>query len=129
MASAAFLSGTMVQGLVKLNHPDYALQRWHGTLIFYAVVFFSLFINTYLARILPEIEALVLLFHVMGYFAILVPLVYLAPHGSARSVFAEFTNDGGWSPKPLSFFIGTSTGMFSFIGTSRLIYMSPANQS
>jgi choline transport protein len=129
MASAAFLSGTMVQGLVKLNHPDYIMKRWHGTLIFYAVVFFSLFINTYLARILPEIEALVLLFHLMGYFAVLIPLVYLAPHGNASSVFANFTNEGGWSPRGLSFFIGTSTGMFSFIGMSRFKHMYPVKKN
>lgn len=117
MASAAFLSGTMTQGLVVLNHPDYTLERWHGTLIFYAVVLFSLFINTYLARILPEVEALVLLFHLMGYFAVMIPLVYLAPHGTAKSVFATFTTEGGWPNKGISFFVGTSTGMFSFIGS------------
>lgn len=47
----------MVQGLVSLNHNGYVFQRWHGTLLFYAIILFSLMVNTYLARLLPKIEA------------------------------------------------------------------------
>ena len=106
----------MIQGLLILNYPDYVSYRWHGTLLFYAIVLVSLVINTWLARLLPKIEALVLIVHVVGFFCILIPLVYLAPHGSAESVFATFRNDGGWSSTGLAFFVGLSTSMYSFIG-------------
>ena len=106
----------MIQGLLILNYPDYIFHRWHGTLLFYAIVLVSLFINTWLARLLPKIEALVLIVHVIGFFCILIPLVYLAPHGSVQSVFATFSNEGGWSSTGLAFFIGLSTSMYSFIG-------------
>jgi amino acid transporter len=115
-AGASFLAGTMIQGLVALNNESYVIERWHGTLILYAIVAFSLFINTYLARLLPEIEAIVLLLHIAGFFCVLIPLVYLAPHGSAVDVFGTFRNAGGWEDKGLSFFVGLSTSMFSFIG-------------
>jgi choline transport protein len=108
----------MIQGLAALNYPSYVFERWHGTLILYGIIFLSLFVNTYLARILPEIEAVVLLLHVIGFFVVLIPLVYLAPPGSAHSVFGTFTNDSGWS-KGLSFCIGLATSMFSFIGRSQ----------
>lgn len=116
ISSAAFFSGTMIQGLLVLNYPDYVFERWHGTLLFYIVVIFSLFVNTYLARLLPGIESAVLVLHIIGFFCILIPLVYLAPHSSASYVFTTFANDGGWSSTTLSFFIGLSTGMYSFIG-------------
>lgn len=119
LASASFLGGTMIQGLAALNYPSYVFERWHGTLILYAIIFLSLFVNTYLARILPEIEAIVLLLHIIGFFVVLIPLVYFAPHGSAESVFASLTNESGWD-KGLSFCIGLSTSMFSFIGKSHL---------
>ena len=118
LASASFLGGTMIQGLAALNYPSYAFERWHGTLILYGIIFLSLFVNTYLARILPEIEAIVLLLHVIGFFVVLIPLIYLAPHGSAQSVFVTLTNESGWS-KGLPFCIGLSTSMFSFIGKSQ----------
>ena len=106
----------MIQGLVVLNYQSYNFQRWHGTLLFYALILVSLFVNTYLARQLPKIEAMVLIIHIMGFFAILIPLVYLAPHGTAKDVFTTFKNSGGWSSVSLSFFVGLSTSMFAFIG-------------
>lgn len=116
LASSAFLGATMTQGLLVLNYDAYALQRWHGTLLFYAIIGLSLFINTYLARLLPRIEAMVLVIHIIGFACIIVPLVYLAPHTSPKDVFTTFSNSGGWSTNGLSFFVGLPTSMFAFIG-------------
>lgn len=118
LASGAFLGGTMIQGLLVLNHPSYNYHRWHGTLLFYLIIVIALFVNTYLARQLPKIETMVLIIHVMGFFGILVPLVYLAPQGNAGDVFATLSDSGGWSSDGLSFFIGLSTSMFAFIGNA-----------
>lgn len=115
-ASVAFIAASMIQGMVVLNHPSYAPTRWQGTLIFYAVIAFIVFINTYLARWLPKIEGLVLCVHICGFFAILIPLVYLAPHSSANDVFATFINGGGWNTNGVSFFVGLITSVFSFLG-------------
>ncbi|KAF2642232.1 amino acid transporter [Massarina eburnea CBS 473.64] len=116
LAGSSFLAGTMIQGLITLNHETYVHHRWHGTLIQYATLFLALFINTYLARVLPQIESYVLVLHIVGFFCVLIPLVYLAPHHSAKEVFATFTNTGGWENKGLSFLIGAATAMLSFLG-------------
>lgn len=116
LAADAFLSGTMIQGLISLNYPDYEAQRWQGTLLFYAVIVISVFTNTYLARILPGIESAVLILHVLGFFGLLIPLVYLAPHSSPQQVFEVFLNGGGWSTDGVSFLVGLSGSMFAFIG-------------
>ena len=108
----------MIQGLLVLNYPSYYFHRWHGTLLYYATIVASLFVNTYLAQQLPRIELMVLIIHVMNFFAILIPLIYLAPHSTAKDVFATFGNSGGWSSGGLSFFIGLSTSMYAFIGES-----------
>lgn len=113
----------MIQGLLVLDDSSYDYQRWHGTLLFYAIFALSLFINTYLARLLPQFEASVLLIHIMGFFCILIPLVYMAPHGSASDVFLTFTNGGGWSTDGLSFFIGLATSQFAFLGVDAASHM------
>jgi choline transport protein len=118
-ASVAFLAAEMIQALAILNYPNYSPTRWQGTLIFYGVIAFIVFINTYLARWLPKIEGMILILHIVGFFAILIPLVYLAPHGSARDVFATFINGGGWNTNGLSFFVGLITSVFSFLGMYR----------
>jgi hypothetical protein len=116
LASAAFLGGTMIQGLLILNYPTYAFERWQGTLLLYAIVAIAIAINTYLSRILPQIESMIMVIHVLGFFCVLIPLVYLAPHGDVADVFVSFSDGGGWASNGLSFFVGLPTSMFSFIG-------------
>ena len=112
----------MLQGLVILNYPTYAAQRWQGTLLLYAVTLLSLFFNTYLGAHLPKVEGAVLILHVTGFFGILITLVYLAPHGSVHDVFVLYLNDGGYS-KGVSFFVGLITTVFAFIGADGAIHM------
>ena len=85
-------------------------------MLFYAVMAFGIFVNTVLGRILPRIESLLLIFYILGFFAVLIPLVYLAPHKSADEVFTVFQNGGGWNSNGLSFFVGWLTCVSSFIG-------------
>ena len=106
----------MIQGLIVLNNPTYVPQRWQGTLLFYAVILVGWFSNTFLVKLLPKIEALILIIHILGFFGVLVPLIFTAPHGSASEVFGHFENGGGWSTQGLSFFVGIVTGVYSFLG-------------
>lgn len=107
----------MVQGLLILNYPDtYDPQRWHGTLLYYAALTLALFVNTYLGRLLPQIESLILVFHILGFFGILIPLVYLGPHQPAHEVFTTFLNLGEWPTTGLSFFVGLVTCAGAFTG-------------
>ncbi|KAL8662431.1 MAG: hypothetical protein Q9202_004752 [Teloschistes flavicans] len=123
-ASGALLGGTQIQGLITLNNPSYEPQRWQGTLLFYAVILMSLLFNTYLVRYLPKIEGLVLIIHIAGFFGVLIPLVYMAPHGSASDVFTRFVNGGGWSSQGLSFFVGLVSGVYSFLGADSACHMA-----
>ncbi len=110
----------MIQGLIVLNNPTYVPRRWEATLLFYAVILVSLFFNTIMVKFLPKIESLILVIHIGGFFGVLIPLVYTAPHGSASEVFGQFENAGGWSTQGLSFFVGIVTGVYSFLGQFRI---------
>ncbi|KAI9756785.1 MAG: DNA replication protein psf2 [Chaenotheca gracillima] len=123
-ASVAFLGGTILQGLLVLNYPNYVFERYHGTLLFYAVIALTLFVNTYLAKLLPKIEGIILIIHICGFFGILIPLIYLSDHQSASAVFGTFTNGGGWQTMGLSFFVGISTSVFSFLGADGACHMA-----
>ena len=117
----------MIQGLLILSYDSYQHKQWHGTMLLYAILAFSLFVNTFLARILPHIESVIFMVHVVGFFCILIPLVYFAPHGSVHDVFQTFTNSEGWSTDGLSFFIGLSGHMFTFIGKHLIPRVEVAN--
>lgn len=112
----------MIQGLLVLNYPDYDFQRWHGTLLLWAVTLFATFFNTYLATHLPKVEGAVLILHIVGFFGILITLTYLAPHGTPQDVFATYLTLGGYSPG-LSFFVGLITTVFAFLGADGAVHM------
>ncbi|KAI4137931.1 MAG: hypothetical protein LQ341_004905 [Variospora aurantia] len=120
-ASGAFLCGTLIQGLVALTNPTYTPERWHGTLLLWAVIFVAVIVNTVLSNLLPKLECLILIIHVLGFFAVLIPLVYMAPHGDAASVFTVFVNQGGWPTTGLSFMVGLTGNVFAFLGTLPLL--------
>ena len=119
VASSSYLGGTILQGLLVLNYPDYGFQRWHGTLLLYALVATGVVFNTLLARFLPEIESAILVFHVAGIFVIIIPLIYLSPRWAAEDVFTQFLSLGGYENKGLAFFIGLVTTVFAFVGKSQ----------
>ncbi|KAI9840833.1 MAG: hypothetical protein M1838_003892, partial [Thelocarpon superellum] len=124
VASLAYLGGTIIQGLIVLNYPDYNFQRWHGTLLFYAIIAVNVIGNTLLAKYLPVLEGIFLFLHVAGFLGVLIPLVRLAPHVPASDVFAQFLNQGGWSSDGLSFFVGIVTSVFAFIGADAACHLA-----
>ncbi len=77
LAGGGYICGTQIEAVIQLNNPDYVPQRWEGTLLFWAAIVFAVLINTVFGKLLPPIEALMLVIHVLGFFAVLVPLVYV----------------------------------------------------
>lgn len=118
LATGSIFVGTIIQGLIILNHPNYVAHAWHGTLICWAVIAVAVFINTVLSGLLPMIENLVLVVHVLGFVAVLVPLVYLSPHGSTASVFQTSLNAGGWPTQGISYCVGFIGNVATFVGES-----------
>ncbi|KAL9025497.1 MAG: hypothetical protein Q9196_005692 [Gyalolechia fulgens] len=115
VASACYLSGTLIQGLIILQHPGYHPKLWHGTFLFWAVAACAVFVNTVVSRSLPKLESLILVLHVLGFFAIFIPLIYLSPRTSASFVFRKFLNGGDWPSQGLSFFVGLLGNVFAFL--------------
>ncbi|KAF3481422.1 choline transport protein [Arthroderma uncinatum] len=89
-----------------------------------AISAFSIIFNTFLAKKLPLVEALLLLLHVIGIIAIIVPLVVLAPRSSAESVFLEFNNGGEWSSAGVAVMVGLPGAIASMIGYDCAVHMA-----
>ncbi|QDS73034.1 hypothetical protein FKW77_009325 [Venturia effusa] len=123
-ASTAFLSGTMIQGLIVLWDETYVPTRWQGTLLTIAMALVMTFFNTYGARQLPLLEGLVLCLHVFGFFGILIPLWVLASKQSAAKVFSEFQDGGGWGSIGTACIVGQVSAIYSFIGPDAGTHMS-----
>ncbi|KAL6722352.1 hypothetical protein ACLMJK_001459 [Lecanora helva] len=118
LAGSAYLGGNMVLALAALNHSNYSPKLWEGTMVYWAVMAVAILINTYTSKILPKLESFILILHIMGFFGILIPLVYMAPEKvSAHDVFTVFENGGGWPTTATSVFVGLLGSVFATYGT------------
>ncbi|KAM6506452.1 hypothetical protein FSOLCH5_013433 [Fusarium solani] len=124
VASSALLTGNMILGLISLNNDSFEPKLWQGTLLFWAIFAFAVSINTLVSSVLPKFEGLILILHVLGFFAILIPLVILGPHGDVEELFTTFVNNGGWPSQGLSFMVGIMGNVFAFVGTDAAFHMS-----
>ena len=117
------MMGGVIPGLITLNNESYVSKPWHSTLIAIAAVAFAIFFNTVLGTRLPFIEGLVLVLHVTGLFAIIIPLWVTAPIGNAHETLLVFTNDGGWPTTGLSALIGMTSIVGTLVGYDCSVHM------
>lgn len=115
-STGTYLGGTMIQSLIGLNHPDYGFAAWQCTLLMYAVIAVCLTVNTVLVRLLPGLEGLILILHIVGFFAIVIPIVHLAPISTNAFVWTDNTNYSGYSSSGVSWLIGQSASAVLFVG-------------
>jgi amino acid transporter len=116
--------GTIIQGLITLNQPDYAFQRWHGTLLTIAVVAFCVAIHAFAARRLPVIEGSLAVLHFGGLIAVIAVLWAMAPRNNAHDAFLKLTNNGGWSSDGLSMLVGLYPLTLCLLGFDSQVHMS-----
>ena len=91
----------------------------------WAVLTFSIIFNTFFVSKLPILEGTVLVLHIVGFFAILVPLWVLGDMPKpASEVFFSFTDGGQWGNTGLSCLIGMLSPVFSFLGPDSATHMS-----
>ena len=123
LATGSIFVGTIWQGLIILDNDSYQPKKWQGTLLCWAVLAVAIFINTVVSGLLPMIEGIILVLHILGFVAIIVPLVYLSPHGSAASVFKTVLNEGGWPTQGLSYCVGFIGNVATFVGMHKVYDM------
>lgn len=124
VASGIISSGTLLQGLIILNYPGYVTHQWQDVLYGWAILAVAIFVNVVVASSLPFIEGCVLAVHVMGFIAVLIPLIYLSPHGTASDVFFRSLNEGNWSSQGISYCVGFIGNVVTFVGADAAVHVS-----
>lgn len=114
--SIVFLTATQIQGVIILNYDNYVGVGWHGTLLCWAVIVVFIVTNIWGYRLLPIIELIGGICHIVFYVMILVTLVILAPRSPTSFVFTDFNNGGGWASDGVSWCVGLLTVVYCFVG-------------
>jgi amino acid transporter len=116
--------------MIALNNDNYVIAEWHIVLLTIAVVTVAVVFNSFFARKLPLVEGLVLVLHVCGFFAILIPLWVFAPRNSSLDVWTNFSQlqdpdhpDQTWSSIGLACLVGLSSSIYALIGPDSCVHM------
>ena len=91
--------------MLILNYDWYVFERWHGTLLIIAVVAFAALFNVFLAKRLPVVEVALVVFHICGFFCVLIPLLVTAKISPSEQVWTTFF-DSGWGSYGTSTLVG-----------------------
>ncbi|KAH9826185.1 putative amino-acid permease [Teratosphaeria destructans] len=125
VATEALLAGTIIQGIMILDYPDYQEKMWQGTLLTWAVIAGCIFVNVVIPAWLPRFEVFILVFHIAGFFAILITLLVMTPSlGSSTSVWLTALNEGGWSTQGLSYCVGFVGNVATFVGADASVHLA-----
>ncbi|KAI1472946.1 amino acid transporter [Daldinia caldariorum] len=125
----SYLLATLLQGIIVLAHPTYVPLAWHTVLMIWAFALITTLINSTTSRILAKLEAFILILHLTGFFGVLVPMVYFAPHNEPSFVFTTFLNNGNWPTQTMAFFVGFPTLATAIVGADCAVHMSEEIQS
>ncbi|RYP09568.1 hypothetical protein DL764_001253 [Monosporascus ibericus] len=123
-AMVSYLIATLLQGIIVLAQPTYVPLPWHTVLMIWAFSLFAALLNSINSRTLAKVEGLILILHLAGFFGVLVPLVYFAPHNDSSFVFTSFSNNGAWPTQAMAFMVGFPTVATALMGADCAVHMS-----
>jgi choline transport protein len=129
IAGQSFSVGLQIQGLITLNDATYVPQAWHSTLLAIAAISIGCIFNTFFAHKLPLIEGLMLVIHVVGFFAVLIVLWVCADKAPSSEVWTGLQNNAGWSSSGLAFMVGITSSVNSLIGPDSAVHMCKSSES
>jgi amino acid transporter len=124
VATETIFLGTMIEGLVTLNNPEFAQQRWQNTLLAWATVAGTFFINVVIPNVLPRFEIVILVLHLAGFIGITATLLAMSPKKSAHFVFHTSLNEGGWPTQGISYCVGFIGNVATFVGADASVHMA-----
>ena len=107
-----------------MTNPSYHHKAWHTVLLLWAAIGFAVFVNAIIGRLLPRFEGFILVVHILGFFGVILPLIFFGPHQDASEVFLSFLNQKHLPTKGLSFMVGVVGTAFPFLGKYAVLIKS-----
>ena len=122
LVGLAYTAAQQFLAIAVLSDPSYVIQGWHGSLLTMAIAFFAIIFNTVGMRYLPLLEGVVLVLHVLGFFAVIIVLWVFGPRSS--TAFTEFQDNSDWGNMGLACLTGLLAPAISLIGADSVCHLS-----
>lgn len=106
-----------MQSQIADNIPSYIPERWHLTLIMWALLISVGLMNMYIFWLIPWLELTAGIMHVILFIIFVVVLVTLAPRHDSHFVWFSETIQSGWDrSSAVAFNLGMLVPAWGFIG-------------
>jgi hypothetical protein len=117
-ANPVYLANVVI-GLIIFNYESYVTQRWHATLIMWGFILIPVVWNFYCRKLLPSLEMIGGICHVVFFIISVIVLAVLARRASSQYVFNTLTHDAsGWTNPAVCWGIGITTVAFPITSES-----------
>jgi len=124
-ASGPALLANIIIGLAVFNYDGYVPQRWHTTLIMWALILVPFIFNLFFRRLLNVFELIGGICHFLFFIVAIVVLSVLAERSTPQFVFQNLTQGlGGWENSGVTWGLGLLTVTFAVNGFDGVIHMS-----
>lgn len=124
LAGITNICANVVTVLVGASYPDLEVQGWHTILIMYAFLITLGLLNMYAFWIIPWIELMAGLLHVILWLVYAVVLLTLATRHSDDFVWLQKANMSGWESDFVSFNLGIILVTWGFVGFDAVAHIS-----
>jgi len=118
------ISANVTTVIVQANYTGWEPQTWQTVLIMYAFLFALGTLNMFGFWLIPYIELLAGLLHVLLWIVFAIVLLTLAPRHSSSFVFLEKANMSGWMDDFTSFNLGIVLVTWGFVGFDAVAHIS-----
>jgi choline transport protein len=123
-ATVSYLASKQIQGLIKLNNPDYTLKAWHGSMLIWSVLAICLMFNNFFSKSLSLVEGVIVVLHILGFFAVVRPLWVMSDRSHSSAVFTSFEDNMMWGNLQLAVIIGLTRASSTFVGVEAGAHMA-----
>lgn len=127
-ASLCFLCSGLIHEFIAIVHSmtsntAFVPDGWQKTLLIIGVSSLATVVNIWFSDGLAAIESIILCLHILGLFAIIIPLWVMGDAKPGREVFQTFTNDAGWPTMTMACLVGQLGALYSFTGVDCATHM------
>ncbi|RGP74084.1 hypothetical protein FSPOR_1779 [Fusarium sporotrichioides] len=123
-ASSCYTIAFQVQACINVTNPDFAFTPWQIALIMWAVILITIAFNTWGTAFFPQLETASLIGHILGFFAVMIPLWVLCDKNSADDIFLQFTDQSGWDSMGFAYISSQIYVLWCCFGSDSIVHLS-----
>ncbi|THX46966.1 amino acid transporter [Aureobasidium pullulans] len=122
-ASNPLVLAQHVEALIAFQDPTFEIQGWMTSLLMIAFAAAATVVNIHGIRFLSSLEAVMLALHVVGFFAVLIPLWLVGERSSTQDVFYTFEDNAGWGSVGTACLVGLLGPIMTLIGGDSTVHL------